>query len=247
MKKIILTSLVLYCSLNAMEEQTPAIDVKNRAQVISLIEAIMRKTFSFEGTQASDLVSFPDYQDPSTLYRVSLYTIDKTVSQIVALPSTNTIEQRHTAIFNRHPRKCEAQRAKLLDLYESITENDIYWLAVDNFKAYYEQCDLEPRSQKDKTRNLTEIKENRLNLFKALHTNDAALFKSMQRSELTKKPFLPLLVYVNKGILLIKKKGQDIIDSPENSDDDNMPEIPESKKNDVSQIITRLQQLNHGD
>jgi hypothetical protein len=230
-----------------MEEQSCAINIKNRAQIISLTEALVRKTFSFEGTQESNLFSFHDYLDASTLYRFPLNSVSIAVKQIVALQSANTFNQRHTAIFNRHPRKCQAQQAELLNLYENLSENDVYWLAIESFKTYYEQRDLVAHSKKDEKRNLTQIKENRRIFFAALGINDVDLFKSIHDAQLTKKPFPPFLVSINKGILLVKKKGQDIIDSPENSDDDNMPDIPESEKNDVSEIIARLEKLNHGD
>lgn len=245
MKKYFLIILMCYCSLNAMEEQPRAINIKNHAQVISLTEALMRKTFSFEGRQESDLLAFPDYQDASTLYRFPFNSVSRAVKQIVALQTGNTFNQRHTAVFKRYPKKCEAQQAALLDLYESLSENDIYWLAIESFKVYYEQQDLAPHSKNDEKRNLNEIKRNRSIFFKSLETNDIESFKSAKDKELNKKPRIPLLAEVNRSILLIKEKGQDIIDSPVDSDDDNLKNIPQSKKNDVSEIIARLQKLSH--
>lgn len=247
MYKIIVLSLAVLSSLQAMEEQKPAIDLKNQAQIISLTEALMRNTFYFDGTRATDLFSFPDYQDPSTLYRAPFNSLSRAVKQIVALQTGNTFSQRHTAVFQRYPHKCEAQQTALLDLYKRITEYDIYWMAIESFKTYYDQKDLFSHSAKDEMRDLTTIKKNRHTFFESLEGNNLDLFKSVEGKQLTKKPILPFLVHVNKGILLIKKKGQDIIDSPENSDDDNMPDIPESEKNDVSEVIARLEKLNHGD
>lgn len=246
MKKYFPIILIFYCSLNAMEEQPRAINIKNHAQVISLTEALMRNTFSFEGRQESDLLAFPDYQDASTLYRFPFNSVSLAVKQIVVLQSGNTFNQRHTAIFNRYPRKCRAQQAELLDLYESLSENDIYWLAIESFKTYYKQSDLVPHSKNDEKRNLSEIKENRRLFFASLEINDVDLFKSVKDKQLTKKPCRSFLTQVKRGILLIKTKGQDVVDSPENSDDDNMPHVPESEKNDVSEIVARLQKLNHG-
>lgn len=245
MKKYFLIILMCYCSLNAMEEQPRAISMKNHAQVISLTEALMRKTFSFEGALETDLLIFPDYQDPSILYRFPFNSVSLAVKQIAALQTGNTFNQRHTAVFKRYPKKCEAQQAALLDLYESLSQNDIYWLAIESFKRFYEQTDLVAWTKKDETRDLTTIKENRRIFFASLGINDVDLFKSVKDTQLTKKPCRSFLAEIKRDILLIKSKGQDIIDSPENSDDDNMPNIPESEKNDVSEIIARLQKLSH--
>ncbi len=247
MNKHIFALLLFFLSLHAMEEQTPALKIKNRAQVISLTEALIRKTFSFEGTLETDLLSFPDYQDASTLYRFPFNSVSRAVKQIVALQTGNTFNQRHTAIFERHPQQCEAQKAELLDLYDSLTEKDVYWLAIETFKTYYEQSDLVSYSKKDEMRDLAAIKRSRSIFFKSLEDNNVELFISVKDKQLTKKPCHPFLARVKRGILLIKTKGQDIIDSPENSDDDNMPDIPESEKNDVSEIVARLQKLNQGE
>lgn len=249
MNKIIIVSLFFCAHITAMETSEPlAINPTNRTQIISLTEALIRKTYNFDGTKPSDLFSFPDYQDSSKVYRAPFATLGQTVNDILnlSLPKESQLEKKIKAVGQRHPFRSDAGKSEYLAAFNTMCEEDIYHLSIDNFKNFYDQIDLDPFSTNDRTRNLSQLKENRKLFFESLQTNDVTKFNECKDLILSKKPTPSLLSHINKVILLTQKKGQPIIDSPENSDDDNLPEYSEEQKNDVSEIIARLQQLNHG-
>lgn len=247
MYKIIVLSLACLSSLQAMEEQPAKKNNDNQAQVISFVQALMSKTYTFNGSSSSDLFYYPDYRGGFS-YEVPFNTLGKTIDEILNLPGpqgSNLHKELH-AIGERHPYNCDEAKSEYLAAYHNICESDLYHLGIYTFKQFHEQGDLKSFSQKDRTRNLSQLKENRRLFFASLTAADVKKFNECHQLEYSKKPIPSLLSHVKKAILLTQKKGQPIIDSPVNSDDDNLPEFSEAQKNDVTEIIARLQKINTG-
>ena len=116
----------------------------------------------------------------------------------------------------------EKYKSELLCLFYQwgSDERTIFSFACTRFFCFWSNEDLGQVTNKDSSRDITPIKENRAALFTALKNNDAALFATTASKPIIKKTTLTTLGYMHKAIQTIKNDKHLDPSSPQNSDDE---------------------------
>lgn len=210
------------------------LDFENPRKISSLFDAVIGGKCSTD--LKKETLSFPDYKDRKIVYIMPFDKVHMAIMLLSQEKRRTTFNDQYHSIFERYMaesrqnnlpptrKKRDEKKAALLSLFTNISEEEVVEVctpAIINFITL-EDLDQQSLTPNDLKRDIESIKKNRMALLDAAQKENIERFTECLQKPLTKKPWPGIAIEIDKCIKRIHKNGDDIIDRPENSDDDGL-------------------------